>query len=177
MHNMNTDKSYFRERREWLKSRGFCVDCGKNKAEPNRVRCFECAEKANRRSSAKYHENIEARREQSKQRYQERKDQGICVRCSRPAEKGKVMCSVCLAQQRIKDEKKRRENGLLPMWMRGDGYHCAICGKDTSKAGDKLCPVCLERNLKLAENMRKSVDSSKHRWNKYNQQLFHKEKA
>ena len=52
------------------------------------------------------------------------------------------------------------------MEMRGDGHHCAICTRAVEKAGDKLCPACMQRNKKLAQNMRSYVNKDNRKWDK-----------
>ena len=164
---------YYKERREWLRSRHMCTYCGKEKAEPGKQRCFECAEKINAKAREYHKRTSEQKNERCKERYNRLKEQGVCVRCAkRPVENGKVHCSLCLAHFRIRDEKKRREEGRLPNYMRGDGYHCAICGRDTEKAGDKLCPACLERNRKNAEIARSYANRSNHWWSRDNSRIF-----
>lgn len=158
--------NYYKERRDWLKKYGLCIYC-KDKAEPGKLYCFACAEKVAARARHYHKEHAEEKNERSRNRYSRLKQEGICVRCGkRPVEKGKVHCSTCLAHCRIRDEKKRREKGLLPMEMRGDGHHCAICTRAVAKAGDKLCQACMQRNKKLAENMRSYVNKDSRKWNR-----------
>jgi len=162
---------YYKERRDWLKKYGLCINC-KEKAEPGKLYCFECAEKASARSRRYHQEHAQEKNERSRNRYSRLKESGICVRCGkRQAEKGKAHCSTCLAYCRIRDEKIRREKGLLPMEMRGDGYHCAICTRAVEKAGDKLCPACIQRNRKLADNMRGHAGRNS-RWDRDNSRIF-----
>lgn len=102
--------NYYKERRDWLKKYGLCIYC-KDKAEPGKLYCFECAEKVAARARRYHQEHAEEKNERSRNRYNRLKQEGICVRCGkRPVEKGKVHCSTCLAHCRIRDEKKRREN-------------------------------------------------------------------
>lgn len=102
--------NYYKERRDWLKKYGLCIYC-KDKAEPGKLYCFACAEKVASRARRYHKEHAEEKNERSRNRYSRLKQEGICVRCGKhPVEKGKVHCSTCLANCRIRDEKKRREN-------------------------------------------------------------------
>lgn len=41
--------AYQKERYEWLREKGFCISCGREKAEPGYVRCAACRAKAKRK--------------------------------------------------------------------------------------------------------------------------------
>ena len=95
-----------KELRDWYFQHGICVACGQADAAPHRKLCWECLYKSNERK-CKYRANMTEEQKQS---------------------------------ERKKDAKrqmeKRRENGALPRYMFGDGYHCVICGKDVDNTGD-----------------------------------------
>lgn len=158
-------KEYHKERYRWLKEHGICVCCGSNDAEPNRVLCFHCLEKNNAKKKADWYVNHEKKLEYQRNYYRELKEKGVCVRCrKRTTDNGRSCCSVCLGQFRARDAKKRREEGRLPMDMRGDGYHCAICTRDVAKAGDKLCEQCMERCRAKIALARQKIDHKNHKW-------------
>lgn len=135
---------------DWYAQHGICVVCGQNSAAPHRKLCWECLD--DRREKAyKYRANMTEEQKQatrkeacerSKKQYAERKAAGKCVRCGKkPAEPGKVTCTMCLKKDAKRHMKKRRENGALPRYMFGDGYHCVTCGKDIDN-GKKQCDEC-----------------------------------
>lgn len=51
------------------------------------------------------------------------------------------MCTMCLKKDAKRHMEKRRENGALPRYMFGDGYHCVTCSKDIDN-GKKQCDEC-----------------------------------
>lgn len=79
-------------RREALKAKGFCEQCGKTWAEPGRVRCKKCLAKnrAAGRSERSRMLNIERRNM--------RREAGQCIDCGAPTE-GKTRCTRCLERQ------------------------------------------------------------------------------
>lgn len=128
---------------------GICVDCGREKAAPNRKRCWECLCKNNESKATKRQTMTEEQKrlqkeqdcKRHKERYARLKAAGICPRCGkRPAASGKTLCPFCAAINRRAAEKVRRAKGQLPEDMLGDGYHCATCGADVYKR--KLCDRC-----------------------------------
>lgn len=103
---------YQKNRREYLKSIGICIRCGKEKAISNMVLCSNCREKNNSSRRGVNHKQLskEKRKEQYKiykekyypkykERYYTRKNQGLCVVCGKPALKGLVMCYDCRLYQ------------------------------------------------------------------------------
>jgi ribosomal protein L37E len=139
-----------KELRDWYAQHGICAECGRESAAPHRKYCWECLYKRNERHH-KYIANMSEERKQAerkkacertKKKYAERKAAGKCVRCGKkPAEPGKVMCTMCLKKDAKRHMEKRRENGALPRYMFGDGYHCVTCGKDIDN-GKKQCDEC-----------------------------------
>lgn len=94
-----------------------------------------------------------------RQKYNTLKENGICVQCAwRPAVEGKIHCEVCRKLRKDIAEKRRRENGVLPMCIRRDKHHCGICCKEIDPgSGTRLCPECYERvglNMKKAQAAR-----------------------
>ena len=82
---------------------------------------------------------------------------------------GYVTCKMCLYHRRKLSEKYRREQGVLPMDMRGDGYHCGVCGREVNKT--KLCESCKQKLLKNLENATKASQNSTH-WRITNRKFF-----
>lgn len=160
-------REYSREYRQWCRDHNFCTCCYSEKAIPGKRYCYKCAEKARTRSQNRSPELREKMNEAARNRYQQAKEAGICVRCrKRPADKGKSFCGICRGVIRERSKEKYREEGRLPMSMRGDGYHCAICTKEVEQIGSKLCNACRERNVKLAENMRSYINKDNRNWDK-----------
>ena len=91
-------------RREALKAKGFCEQCGKTWAEPGRVRCKKCLEK-NRTAG---------RREQARalfvERRNARREAGLCIDCGAPTE-GKARCPRCLERNVDSNRIYRIRNG------------------------------------------------------------------
>ena len=153
------------ELRDWYAQHGICVACGQNSAEPHRKLCWECLCKSNERrykcraNMTEEQKQAERKkdRERLKKRYAERKADGKCVRCGKkPAEPGKVMCTMCLKKDTKRQTEKNRKNGTLPRYMFGDGYHCVTCGKDIDN-GKKQCDKCYRNSVHAMEIARGKV--------------------
>ena len=91
-----------KERYYWLKKKGICVSCGREYAEPGRVRCAQCRKKTIE-SQKKYdpdHSKRYARREA-------KKNAGLCIDCGRPTVNGHLRCPRCIEMRRDSDRKFR----------------------------------------------------------------------
>lgn len=66
------------------------------------------------------------------------------------------MCTMCLKKDAKRHMEKRRENGALPRYMFGDGYHCVTCGKDIDN-GKKQCDECYRNSVHAMEVAREKV--------------------
>lgn len=109
-----------------------CTYCGKQDAYTlaGRHCCYECAE----RRREKYEKGVYERRKEEKlkkwkEKYESRKEQGLCPRCGRKAARGKTWCERCLA-------KRRKGAAYIP-----EGY-CTSCKKNLAMDGRKLCERC-----------------------------------
>lgn len=110
-----------KELRDWYAKHGICVACGQADAAPHRKLCWECLYKSNERK-CKYRANMTEEQKQSerkkdaeriKKRYAERKAAGKCVRCGKkPAEPGKVMCTMCRKKTQKGKWKRIEKMGL-----------------------------------------------------------------
>ena len=161
--------NYNKERYEYLKSRGICVTCGSEKAEPKRVRCLECLYKASESSIKSREKNIEKvrkkERERRKQKYREMRADGICS-CGKKAIKGKSYCVECKIKAKRRYQEKTKE-----VVRREDFVYlnlCGICGSKELVENKKLCKRCYENSLKGLEiaNQKRSIE--KHIWRKIN---------
>ena len=85
-----------RERRKWLKSKGYCILCGCEKARPGRVTCASCEAKSKEKRKAAYWKKREA---------------GICVTmgCNKPAANGGVRCEEHRERERLRIAEMRRK--------------------------------------------------------------------
>lgn len=96
-----------REDYVWYKSKGYCVNCRKEKTLPNHVLCKDCYAR-NRRNSIAWHKNHPETDEQKKKRNQRQKEvraervkNGLCAYCGkRPKVENKSGCDACLKKQR-----------------------------------------------------------------------------
>lgn len=142
------------------KALGICTSCGKNKAQPNRVLCSECAKKDASRKRTYDKERKAA--------YNKRKRElcdafGICTTCcTREKYKGQK-CKECYTKSKEKYSQKQKEKGIVPRGERLDKDLCYICG-DTVEEGYTLC----KKHLDLArERLAKTKAKSKNNTKKY----------
>lgn len=63
---------------------------------------------------------------------------------------------MCAKQDANRHMEKRRENGVLPRYMFGDGYHCVTCGKDIDN-GKKQCDECYSKSVHAMEIARGKI--------------------
>ena len=61
-------------------------------------------------------------------------------------------------------DKKRREDGIVPAFMCGDGLFCAICLKPVEQEGFKLCNRCTENNKTNIAKAIAAQNSKEHPW-------------
>lgn len=97
------------------KADGVCVDCGKVPPRPGSVRCEACA----------------ARKRVLRR---EKIAKGLCPRCSRPSQDGRVTCPDCLAKGRTRADKRRKERRQAGL--------CILCGKNTVPPPYTICLPC-----------------------------------
>lgn len=133
---------------------GLCVSCGKEDAFTmiGRRYCADCSEKRNE-TKRKYWKNNENYREaqinKKRKIYEERKNNGICVRCGKRKVNGFAQCDYCRAsQRRAWDRDRKKPRG-------GDGI-CYSCNKEKAIEGKKLCERCYNDRLKNCEKARKA---------------------
>lgn len=117
-----------------LKAAGLCARCGKVEPVQGQVLCAECAQK--NRDKARI-TCLQRLRECNwlQQRYLERKEKKICVRCGKaPAEEKRALCPECLSYMR---EYERNRNARLRAQ-----HICVRCGAETD--GTSHCDACRE---------------------------------
>ena len=132
---------------------GTCVSCGKEPALNSCTRCHVCAEK-HRNVTAQYIRNrteamtageyeqfTSLKNISYRNRYYERKENGICVSCGkRDARKGRTRCTLC-GQKDI----ARKHHQFPPRSERPAHGLCYICGQPLGDTSSSLCRSCYER--------------------------------
>lgn len=121
-----------RQRRWQLKNKelGLCVQCGA-KVEDGYVRCPACTQK-------------------EKDKYSERRERGICIRCKKPSG-GSALCESCAERYRKYNAEhdalgKARK---LRSERRASGV-CTKCGGETDGRW-KMCQKCREYSRKYQQ--------------------------
>jgi len=153
---------YYKERREFYKSKGICAQCGAEKAVPGKTLCLCCKARRidyNRKQYEKMSsEQKNIRKEKARMLRANRKEKGVCTRCGkRPAKIGKTKCGQCLASERLAYIKRARKNGIMPSDLLGDGHHCATCGTEIESG--KLCQRCYQNSVRAIAIAREHIHS------------------
>lgn len=121
------------------KGRSLCVECGKNAAMDNRVRCEPCLLKHRKRDNKR---NAKMRKPQVKRSYDRdtyewRKAHNLCARCGNETPvKGKVFCWRCIMA--------KRDSRAVEYVARIDRGLCSSCGKPLDREG-AICEACRVR--------------------------------
>lgn len=133
------------EYKEWYKSKGICVNCGKEKAWNGRLMCPECLEKTKINSErTRSRESKEQRKLYLKKKRELCVTFGICREClKREATIGKK-CLECHVKEVKRNEAKRTE---VKKNMRVELGLCYFCGQ-LSENGYKTC----EKHHKIMAN-------------------------
>lgn len=146
---------------EWLTKMGLCHRCRKNKAAPDKKFCFDCLDKI-REESARRYDSEQAKTYQPRRReiYREKKENGICVRCSQKATHGMYCYGHYIkARRRSIDRAQNAKNerhgrGLIPIERKNNGL-CLWCG-EKAIAGTNVCgqhsKIFYDAGKKAAEN-------------------------
>lgn len=158
-------KQYNKERREWLKSIGICVHCGKQKAEEGRVLCGDCAYKSAEHHSNRWYSLTPEQKKESykkaeiyrKKQREERIKNGLCTKCGHklPDTTYKT-CWECRQKQKKTTKARNRRNGVVSREVRYSGLVCCQCCKPIRPNRSNLCPECYERCVGKAALMRQS---------------------
>lgn len=152
------NKAYKSRTQEERKKLGLCVQCGKQPAKANRVRCDDCLKKqAN--ESKKYRDY--------------RKDLGYCPRCG----KNKIYCneSICeecnelVSKYRLANKDKIKEQQKISSKERSKKLKalgiCVRCGKRKAKSGKADCEICLAKVRNAYHKNKTNIDRSE--WPSY----------
>lgn len=136
-------RKYAKEVREWRKAHGICTCCGKVDAEPGKTLCLACRmdrreyfrEYYRKKAETMTEEEKTARSEKKRLQYSEKKELGICPRCTRPTYKNHAYCyEHYLSQKRAHARAYRKKYPYHPSGT------CRICGGEPAP-GHKMCPV------------------------------------
>lgn len=148
---------------EWLTKMGLCYRCNKTKMAPGRKFCFECLEKK-RVESARQYDPKKAKEylTRRKEIYREKKENGICVQCSKKATHGMYCYEHYIGRRRriakyaeIR-KRERHERGLIPEKRKEAGL-CLWCGEKAVN-GTNVC----ERHREIfSQAGRKSKENDK----------------
>lgn len=153
--------TYNAETREWMKERGFCPICHKNRIYGSEKKCVECRAKsanlAQRRRDNNREEYNRYARELHARKVEEWKSKGLCSRCGRERDDKRFeTCSRCRRksrEQKRKDDLRKRDYIDIRKY-RSENNLC-ICGKPVIE-GQKLCKehydIAIERIKKLNDS-------------------------
>lgn len=142
------------EKYKLLDKLNLCHRCEKNKQMPNKKFCPDCLEKI-AEYNAKHYDAQAAHEYQKRRReiYREKKQHGICVRCTKKSTHG-IYCYEHYVQAKRKSlktaerrKRERAERGLIPQ-ERLSKKLCLRCGNPVDITGYKMCNKCIEQNRK-----------------------------
>ena len=148
--------------KEYYKSKGICINCCKELAEPNRTLCWECAEKDRNRERT-----YDKKR---KSEYNKRKKElcdafGICTTCMKRDKYHGKQCIECYLKRKKKYKQQTSQSDKLPRELWSEFERCMICGGERAE-GSKLCKTHLEIARRNAEIARGHIDRENHLWRK-----------
>lgn len=145
-----------------------CVRCN-NHVYDGKIECLSC--RMDRRAKGDTHS--EEYKERNKKWNRRKRDLlyafGVCIRCGcRDVRANSTSCSLCLRKQRVHYEKTRMQDGNVVPRMLMDGIaRCAICGKEKTENGHKVCDACYPafrdrmlyaRSTRIEKNYFESID-------------------
>ena len=121
-----------------------CIACGHADAFTlsGRSYCADCAEKRREHAADDYRKNKQKYNDRCKAWYYERKKNGLCVKCGKPAETGRTVCKRCSIKRNNAERERNIEKGMN--WPRGDNGLCWLCNKKPSMDEYHVCPDCYE---------------------------------
>lgn len=140
---------------------GICHECKKAKQFPGRKYCPACLERIAARNAATYYsekgaEYRETRNARNKERYRERKENGICVKCGKKPAKYGLYCYECSIkvkrEQAKKNERRRQDNSPFALrdWKK-EHRVCYWCGNPIELGNmTSYCDACRQKLSKQA---------------------------
>ena len=154
-------RQYNKERYEYLKKLGICVECGSEDAWKGRTKCLCCLHLTKEASEVA---RSEASKKQRKKYLSKKRDLciafGICREClKREVTEGKLRCGRCITKQKVRYENKtplkREDRTRLGL--------CYFCG-ERAVDGKK---TCLKHYKVVSDNLKKSERKNEiHPWRK-----------
>lgn len=127
----------------WYKEHYICTHCRKERAVEGKTLCLACL--LENRNYKKKNVDIEERKKRDKQKYEERKTQGMCVNCGkRPQQHGQI-CNKCYST--ILRRKQKTKSNITRSERVSFGI-CYICGKEKVMKDKGVCPKCYEVRMK-----------------------------
>ena len=154
---------------QWLDRMNLCHRCRKERPAPGRKYCFDCLDRIKEENARRY-DPEKAQKYQIRRReiYNQKKADGICVRCNRLATHGIYCYEHLIAAKRhnreIAERRRieRHERGLIPEKRIAAGL-CPRCGREKKKT-QKYCGRCLEQLLEAAALGRVKSGLKKLQW-------------
>ena len=152
-----------RRDRAFYKENGLCLDCG-SQVYDGKSRCEMCRIKRADAQRAYYQKNKERIKEQNRQyrskSNENKKANGMCIRCGEKAMSGKTLC---YKHSNEAANRMRAARGIeIPRSQRYEYDLCYQCGKKGLAFGKKLCPECIEKSVRKFD----SADPEKVRKNR-----------
>lgn len=144
--------SYSKDSYYFFKSHGICTRCQKEKALEGHTMCINCLANEVVRES-KHTSPSERQKQVRKEKYQYRKQNGLCVDCGKPRYKDSA--SYCYEHMLYHKRKQREYNATKDKIYDG----CPRCGKP-SKSGYKLCEYHYNLAVNAVKEGRKKVKDS-----------------
>lgn len=139
-------------RYEYLKSRHRCAKCAGQDAYTlnGRAYCAECIDRMSERQRVYISRHREQHNAYNRAYRDKCKAAGLCVRCRKPAVRGKTMCAVCAAKDNARHRKKPCELIDREEWV--DQGMCRNCRKPVKEGESvwsgrpfRLCPDCYDK--------------------------------
>ena len=133
-----------RKNRQFYAELGLCHKCGKNRVFGSEKRCPECRAKVSAYEAGRIRTDREREKDNSRRRrrYQESREQGICVGCYKlKAVPGKTRCGICAEKERRR-ERQRYVPAAIPRAERNLYGLCHTCSNRLDMDGMKICSKC-----------------------------------
>lgn len=145
------------ENKIYYQGRSRCKYCGRQDARTliGKPQCFDCLEKHNARGRATYPKYAEKHRAKDKERWEQRKAEGICPACGQSSgPSGHVLCAACRAKKRARTYRKNHENGMLSREEKAARGICVNCNKPVMQGLNsalqpiRVCEDCYRKSLR-----------------------------
>ena len=166
------NREYRRENRRFYRENSICPACGKEKLFGDEKQCIECREKKNERRKPLTEEQKirygNRFKEQQRQLYKERKEQGICPRCGKhKAKTGRVRCGICLDKEATR-ARERRFDKPNEKEKRKENHLCYRCGEPNDMPQGQLCKKCYDASCEHLRRAREIQRPDNPYWRQQN---------